>query len=304
MAARWVALLALASLTLAAASPASAVIINNLNGLGNDSAPDGDCGWSYTGITYNGCSCVYVGNRWVLTGYHVGAQSVFLGGNWYSAVAGSSHRLSATGGSNTTIDADLVMFQLTATPTGLGTLSIASGTYSTSDVLTAIGHGSNRATDPTYWDSDWNTTGSATAVYTGYAWASGLTRRWGTNTLSTTTAFLEDTTQTYCLGTIFDANGGDNEMQAANGDSGGGVFVQDSGGDWTLAGIMLSIGYVDGDNPKRPGTAAVYDDATYFADLRCYREQIEAVRAVPEPGTLALLAIGAAAWLLWRRRRD
>lgn len=103
---------------------------------------------------------------------------------------------------------------------------------------------------------------------------------------------------TASLATQFNSSGGANEFQAASGDSGGAVFTQING-TWELAGIILAIGTFD----SQPSDTAVYGNCTYCADLRGYSSQIEEAMAVPEPGTLVLLAIGALSFLAYARRR-
>jgi hypothetical protein len=279
-----------------AASPVSAVIINSSTGTENTSAPDGDCGWSFTGKV-NGCSCVYLGNGWVLTAKHVIAPSgtVSIGsvalsdGMYYSADPSTLQYLVTSG----TTTADLALFRLQTTPTGFGTLALAGGTYSANTSVTAIGYGFKRAAGTGSW-----TVGGTT--YTGYAWdeVNGRIMRWGTNTLSSTEYVLDNDGYglTAFLSTMFDANGGANEMQAAAGDSGGGVFTQIDG-KWTLAGIMLTVDTVDSTQ-----AAALFDTSTYFADMRYYSSQIREITGIPEPSTLALLAVGGSACLLVRRR--
>ena len=283
-------LLLAAWLGLSAALPASAVIINGGDGSGNITAPTGDQGWSYVGGV-NGATGVYLGNGWVITAYHVGGNlsndTFTLNSVAYAPVAGSLHQLTNTSDAS---PADLAMYQLQTIPPDLSGLSIAGGAYDTSMVFTAIGIGRNRAALPSYWNADWTTApDEASATYSGYAWASGLTKRWGTNTLAETTPTVQDDgsgIQVALLPTTFDADGGDNEMQAADKDSGGGVFVQQNGV-WNLAGIILAIGEVEGSIPQnRPFETAVYGDQTYFADLREYSGQIQQIMGVPEPSRL------------------
>ena len=301
-------LLLAACATFFAASPASAVIISGGDGSGNKTAPDGDQGWSYVGVVEHD-SFVYLGNGWAITAYHVAhkitdSSTVELDGSSYAVAAGSVQQLTNNYGTL----ADLAMFQLQTPPPALSGVSIASGDITG---VTAIGYGKDRATLPTYWDAGWNETTSSSAVYTGYKWIPNtLTKRWGTNILSGSLPDLETRDGarfggiTDCLLTTFDANGGPNEMQASDGDSGGGVFVQQDGV-WNLAGIMLAVGSGPSDitKPDSLATTAVYGDETAFADLRPYAGQIQDIMGVPEPSALALLAAaGIAGGLLWRRK--
>jgi hypothetical protein len=285
-----------------ATTPASAVIVNSSDGTGNETS----CGsyWANVG-SVNGCSCVYLGGGWVITASHVGMHSVSLNGTTYSADA-STFTQFVTDTTQGVVASDVIMFRLTTTPADVSGISIAGEDYSTDASVTAIGYGRNRAASLSYWNAAGNATtyDSGSVAYTGYAWANGNTKRWGTNNLSMTDSGALTyaipsgaTVTTACLTTTFNLSAGTSEMQAAQGDSGGGVFIQDNGGNWTLAGIMLAIDDANGNL-----TSAAYDGQEMaFADLRYYAGQINAVMAVPEPGTLALLLPAAVLWY-WRRR--
>ena len=261
------------------------------DGSGNTTAPAGDQGWSNVGQVVND-GCIYLGSGWVITAHHVvvtenvsSSTPVVLNGNNYYPVAGSFHQLTTDVNGSPT-GADLEMFQLQTTPPDLSGLSIAGGTYDTSMAFTAIGYGWGRAADITYWDAAWNETTSSLAVYEGYKWGPNFgTKRWGTNTLTTTTIDVEpdDYGTTQFLTTTFDQNNNPNEMQAAQFDSGGGVFVQQDGV-WKLAGIIVTTSDIDNSTAQnRPDGLAVYGDQTDFADLRGYSGQIQAIMGVPEP---------------------
>ena len=137
--------------------------------------------------------------------------------------------------------------------------------------------------------------------YSGYYWGSNYSKRWGTNDLAFPEAAVDDKHgKTDCWATIFDANGNNNEMQAATGDSGGGVFYK-RGNSWELLGIMLAVDVGSNlDQPDGGLNMAVFGDTTYMADLSVYYGEITQV--IPEPSTLVLLITGGVAgWLFWRR---
>src|SRR5262245_38418655 len=56
------------------ASPAHAVVVATTTG--NTTAPVDDPGWSNIG-SCNSASAIYLGNRWVLTAFHVNASAGF-----------------------------------------------------------------------------------------------------------------------------------------------------------------------------------------------------------------------------------
>jgi hypothetical protein len=93
-------------------------------------------------------------------------------------------------------------------------------------------------------------------------------------------------------------------MQAAPGDSGGGMFYND-GGSWELAGIILSTDAPASEGKPANLNAAVFNDLTYYADLGHYSDEIAQVMAtdVPEPSTFVLLGAGALALIGYTCRR-
>jgi hypothetical protein len=281
---------------------ARAVIVYGGTGTQNATATGTAAPFDRVGIV-NGCTGVYLGSiggeDWVLTANHVGAGSFSLNGTSYSAVSGSAVRLLNTNGT----EADLLLYRIDTT-LDWSLLSLASSAITTGTSVTMIGNGYNRATSLTTWyasgtgsSTTWSTTWSAgAAAVSGYTWADGNTLRWGTNTVSDAPALLSFN-NTVCAGTTFDPVSDD--AQGAVGDSGGGVFTRRTDGTWTLSGIMLAIG-----GYANQPSAALLGDATYFADLSAYRNQI--LTTIPEPATvpvlLGLAALGCAVVRRWRRR--
>ena len=77
-----------------ASGVAGAVLIATENGRGNVVAPDEDPGWHHVGSrARNGMTVIYLGDGWILTANHVGAEDIRLGGVVYSAVMGSARRV-------------------------------------------------------------------------------------------------------------------------------------------------------------------------------------------------------------------
>ncbi len=151
------------------------------------------------------------------------------------------------------------------------------------------------------------------------------TARWGTNTVSGIySSAIGD-----LLTASFSASGTAEEATLSNGDSGGGVFVDD-GGIWKLAGVNYSIdGMFDTNNVIGDGTdfnAALFDRGglyqgsdsfgwTYIPELSLdnpssmYASRIStssasimSITAVPEPQSAVLVMLALSVGLLKRRR--
>jgi autotransporter-associated beta strand protein len=218
----------------------------------------------------------------------VGISAATFNGASYDDVPNSSVRL--VDPSDSTQAVDLCMYQLQANPAGLSPLAVSSTAPASGSSIVAIGYGANRAASETYWDSSWNVVSSTvTGGFAGYDWAGGNTKRWGTN--NTTQIYGTTLTDNYGITdaweTSFSATGGSSEMQVAGGDSGGAVFYK-SGSTWQLAGILLAEGTFSG----QPASTAVFNNASYFADLSKYAGEIAQTMAAPQP----LYWSGAGVW--------
>jgi hypothetical protein len=247
-------LLPVLALGLCLAWPSRAVIIDLGDGTGNTSAPGDDPGWANVGTTTTGgLTAIYVGYGWILTAYHVGLGDVVLEGDTYEAVAGSYVRLENESGP----PPDLGVFRIDPKP-NLPVLPIRASTPSTTTAVVMIGNGRNRGS-ATSWPYSWG-------PYHGYEWGVGKSMRWGINavegsgTISYTESFY-----TY----FTDSGGTTDEAQAANGDSGGPVFIK-NGSVWELAGVMFAVAEYE----NQPAELALYGNLTYAADLASYRDQI------------------------------
>jgi autotransporter-associated beta strand protein len=281
----------MATIVFLALSPAlaRAVIIQGGDGTGNASAPAdslGDPGWANVGRGNH--SCVYLGNRWVLTCAHVGAAATtYFNGVGYNLVPGSNIRLHESADGNPANPIDLLLYRIDATPPGLAELSIAATSPAIGSLVTAIGLGTER--------------GSATA--TGFLWgAANRTKRWGRNLISSAYSGTINVGfgNTHVLQTRFDQNPASpldpslayNEFQASTGDSGGAVFCK-AGNVWKIAGIIEAVS---------TNGSANYGDTTYSIDLSFYRDQIVGAAATcPFAGTIvdpvSTLGAGVSAYL-------
>jgi hypothetical protein len=286
---------------------AGAVVINSEFGTGNTNAPADDPGWANMGLI-NGASGIYLGSGWVLTAAHVGLGSISFGGISYNPLSNSLVTLTNTTVGRTT-NTDLVMFQLTSQPAGLGSLTLASTAPTLGAPVTMIGAGRDRG-DFTQWSVNtsvspwsWAVTNSG-GNFAGYQTLETSAMRWGTNTVYAKDFWLDATNgvpDVRSFATRFDASGlFTDEAQAVLGDSGGAVFGK-NGSDWELQGVIFTVAGFSG-QPSAV-TNAVYGNLTYAADLSYYAPQIMSL--VPEPSTYALLALSAAAFglVITRRRR-
>lgn len=149
--------------------------------------------------------------------------------------------------------------------------------------------------------------------------------RWGSNTVSS----IYSSAVGNLLTATFSASGTAEEATLSNGDSGGGVFVDD-GGIWKLAGVNYSVdGMFDTNNVVGDGSefnAALTDrgglyqgsdsfgwtfipqlpldnpSSMYASRISTSSAEIMAITMVPEPGSALLAMLALSASLLQRRR--
>jgi len=244
------------------AFPAAAVIIDSGDGTGNTSAPADDPGWDNVG-TRGGTTVVYVDNGWVVTARHVGIGSVIFDGVLYDPVTDSRVIIEHNASKN----ADLAVFQLEEPWPPLPALEIRASESAVDDYVVMIGHGRDRGPA-----TSWNPPPPDPTIY-GYDWALPRTVRWGTNVVASVgedIASGSDLTRSFSTDfTPISSGGTEHEAMAANGDSGGAVFVDD-GVYWELGGVIYTIAQYDGQDADD----ALYGNLTYSADLSYYRDQI------------------------------
>ncbi len=256
------------------------------------------------GCGLGGGSAVYLESRWVMTAAHVGEGDILFDNATFSAVSGSTHRLTNPDGTDT----DIILFRLASDP-GLPSLTIRESAPDLDSAVVMIGVGRNSEEDVTRWNSDWEEDSEGETE--GYKWASGRTKGWGENTIEKFTTANAGEGDVLSFRThFFDEEG--RAQAAAVGDSGGAV-VYENNGIWELTGMMHAVSRVDEDQPNGtsifsytpgfPPMASEEQSTTLSADLSQYRDQI--VSVIPEPGTWGLLG-GLAVIvtvILGRRRR-
>lgn len=306
-------ILASAALALLAAAPCSQSVVVALdNTTAYTQAPTAageDFGFgnfthvfnTFAGIPSSG---VYLGNGWVLTAYHNltdGGSGFQFGGISIQGVSYTADPATATRLHNPVIQnfsalADLAMFRLTVVPSGVPSLTLSGATPSFGTSVRMMGNGQDRALSETHWNSSW-TEEVPPFAETGYKLVGTQTVRWGTNTMGSGNLNIGDSYGDFVgFLTTFNASAGD--AQATGGDSGGGVFRK-NGNNWELAGIMLGADQPTGGQPA--GTI-LYGDRTFAASIGTYKNEIESIRAMPEPST-AIFSLTGLAITLQRRRR-
>ena len=292
---------------------AGAVLVYN-GTAANQSAPTDDPGWDAVGRIFIGtpdsdaATAIFLGNvggyARFLTANHVNLTNATVnigGGNYTNNGTGSFGNVLKISG------ADLKVFSLNATLSGITAVSLASSVPSAGSDVTMIGNGRTGAY------VTWNTTGNGTWTSPGtdadgYTWATPNVKQWGSNEVLQINH--DGGALGMCLATAFDDT--DGVGQGSRGDSGGGIFYK-NGGDWELAGVMVDVGRVqDGtlygsDFAGQPGSTSVASitgqpdnkSTTFSVQIANYRSEILA--AIPEPCAAPLLIAGVG--LLAARRR-
>ena len=291
--------LSVAMLTcLVVGSPIFAVVVSTTQG--NVDAPPDDPGWANIAAV-GGSTGIYLGNRWMLTADHIGAaDAVFPDIGRYEANPGTEVRVENPGVGLTTYT-DLLLYQLLDDP-GLPSLRLAKETPKPATEVIIAGNGRDRAADPTFWDADeddvWSETSEEDSNRKGYQTLDSNTIRWGTNLVegdSLVESVADDNNVIVATAvglsviatiTEFDLKdsvaserikGPDRqpdtpyEAHAALNDSGGPMFFKEDG-EWVLGGVILAVAGFAGQ--PDPTLTAIHGNATFYADIASYRDQI------------------------------
>ena len=306
----WLACGIVAILAVVLVSPARAMIIGGGTSTGNYSAPSDDPGWSNVGVlAYSRQSAVYLSDGWVLMAGHAGSEP------WVE-FGGSSTHYDLSSWTNIG-GADLQVAKLASIPAGVRDMDIASTAPSDGTFVVGIGYGYHRTsvTKKTWWVNTstnpytwYDTFHAGLPTAQGFNYGSAGTESWGYNRLNSSAMpsshYDEGNGDTQLLYTVFnqpdpigDPEVGNNIMQTAPGDSGGGLFVK-NGDDWQLAGTLVyAYGY-----SGQPSLTAVYGNVGGAVNLSYYRNEILAT-IIPEPSSIVMLLGLGAAWLVcvWRR---
>ncbi|CAN5653769.1 hypothetical protein BH09VER1_BH09VER1_55540 [soil metagenome] len=246
-------------------------------------------------------SGVYLGNQFVLTANHVGPVSqIDIGGSTFlidTSFNASYSGGSFSGGFSQIGNTDLKLVRLTQNPVsqgvaGLQTINLNSSTTQDVNSLTTnyiIGYGESKGTA---------ITGTGTG---GWNWAAGTegTERWGTNNIAGTYTATNGSWITKTLVTTFDSTSGSDEAAVELDDSGGALFYK-FGSSWFLSGITLYVSTNGASYYANAGGGGPTQN--FFGRISDYQSQINTALAVPEPCSIGLLAVGAGALLIAKRR--
>ncbi len=286
----------------------------------NTTAPTGtfaNSGWQYEG-TYGSYLGTMIAPQYFITAQHFGTQgSTFTQSSLFNGGSDVTYNIdtAANGGAGywDIAGTDLRIFKIQGTFSTYAPLY--TGSSETGLTMEINGRGGARGADVLVGGvlHGWQDT------------APDGTARWGTNTVSGIfSSAIGD-----LLTASFSASGTAEEATLSNGDSGGGVFVDD-GGIWKLAGVNYSIdGMFDTNNVIGDGTdfnAALFDrgglyqgsdsfgwtlipdlpldnpSSMYASRISTSAASIMSITAVPEPHSAALVMLALSLGLLQRRR--
>jgi hypothetical protein len=259
------------------------VVIVTGDGSGNTSSPADDPGFANIAKRDN-ATAIYLGNRWVLTAWHVGAGATILNDAPFEVETASTDRLTNPDGPAE--ETDIILYRLVEDP-NLPSLRLGCRTPDVGATVLMAGQGGNRAPELTYWNVTpvepgdnndvWEPVGPPppAADHAGYLTAGGREIRWGQNRIDSVNSKIDSGFgQVLSFQTKFDELGVADEAQAVTGDSGGPVF-QKRGSTWELVGMIFSVDLFD----NQPGlsASALFNNVTYIADLALYEAQIRAI---------------------------
>ncbi len=250
--------------------------------------------WNNVGRV-NGGSGIYLGDSWVLTADHVGAGNINFDGTTYDWNGQPEIRLKNPDGTV----ADLVMFKLTAPPTGLLSLTVANTSPTLATPFYNVGYGVARNTAEEYYNYDSSTqtftptNTPSSASYGGFGYGSTYTKSWGQNTVAGTTTYnlgYGEVNAFYSTFTNIRVQTGTPD-QIVSGDSGGGVF--------NSLGQLIGVNDAMGAFKNQPASTVLFGNQSDIIDIAPFYSQITST--VPEPASLLVLLCGLSALGLRRR---
>lgn len=250
--------------------------------------------WNNVG-QINGGSGIYLGNSWVLTADHVGAGNINFDGTTYNWNGQPEIRLN----NPDTTAADLIMFKLTAQPTGLSSLMVANTSPTTATQFYNVGYGVARNTAEEYYNYNpitqtfTQTNTPSSASYGGFGYGSTYTKSWGQNTVAGTTTYNLGYGEVNAFYSTFTNTHGQTNTpdQIINGDSGGGVF--------NSLGQLIGVNDAIGTFKNQPASTVLFGNQSDIIDIAPFYSQI--MSTVPEPASLLVLLCGLSALALRRR---
>jgi hypothetical protein len=249
---------ALVLMCFALAGPGAAIVMNEGEGFGT--SPDRLVVSGHVGtVADGGLTIVYLGEGWVLTASHVGAQDVEIEGQIYRKAPDPTVQIY----NDDRTEADLIAFRILGNPDlpELPPLEISEKTPARGAFAILAGAGREKGGEKR------SLAGALRRIWRGRAKAGPS---WGTNTIAgaservaisnwVTDAIITD------YSSVDDLFATPYEAQAVSGDSGGALFVAD-GDEFVLAGVLFAAS--DGEQyTSKPGL-------TFAVDLARYREQI------------------------------
>ncbi|WP_395735801.1 PEP-CTERM sorting domain-containing protein [Prosthecobacter sp.] len=286
----------------------------------NTTAPTGaflNSGWQYEG-SYGAYLGTMIAPQYFITAQHFGTQgSTFTQSSTFNGVGDMTYHIDAAANGGLgywdIAGTDLRIFKIQEYFSSYAPLY--TGSSETGMTMEINGRGGPRGADVLV--------GSAL-----HGWQETTpdgVARWGSNTVSGIySSAIGD-----LLTASFSASGTAEEATLSNGDSGGGVFVDD-GGIWKLAGVNYSIdGMFDTNNVVGDGSdfnAALFDrgglyqgsdafgwslvpdlpldnpSSMYASRISTSADAIMAIAVVPEPSSALLLALAIACSVTTRRR--
>ncbi len=303
------------------ATPCRAVVFYDTGDVShNITAPTGafaDSGWQYEG-TYGSYLGTMIAPQYFITAQHFGTQgTTFTQNGIFSGGSDVSYNIDTTVNGGTgfwdIMGTDLRIFKVQEYFSTYAPLY--TGSLETGMTMVTNGKGGPRGADVL-----------VSGVLHGWeAGAADGTARWGSNTVSG----IYSSAVGDLLMASFSVGGTLEEATLSNGDSGGGVFVND-GGIWKLAGVNYSIdGRFDTNNIVGDGSdfdAALFDrgglyqgsdsfgwshtldlpldnpSSMYASRISSSADAIMAITMVPEPGSAALMMLALSLGVMQRRR--